>query len=114
MLYKYSKIFKIFFWLALIVAYIAAIVPTNIAPTVPELSDKVHHIFAFVILGFLLRLAYHINYWYALVLLVAFGGFIELSQYFTPTRCAEYKDVVADMIGAFIGLRIYKYLKRII
>jgi len=98
----------------LIVVYIAAILPSNLAPIVPELSDKAHHVFAFVVLGLLLRLAYRLNYWYALVLLTSFGGFIELSQYFTPTRCAEYKDIVADLIGVFIGFKIYKYLRRVV
>lgn len=113
MLYKYQKHFKVLFWLALFTVYIAAILPNHLAPSVPEISDKAHHVFAFVVLGLLLKLAYRMNYWYALVLLVAFGAFIEISQYFTPTRFAEYKDLIADLIGAFIGLKLYKYLRRV-
>jgi len=102
------------FWLALLVAYIAAVIPQDISPTVLELSDKAHHIFAFVVLGLLLRLAYTINYWYGLLLLMGFGIFIEVSQYFTLTRVAESKDVIADLIGSFIGLKLYKYLAKVI
>jgi VanZ family protein len=93
---------------------VAAILPQDLAPTVPELSDKTHHVFAFVILGLLLRLAYNINYWYGLLILVGFGAFIEVSQYFTVTRVAEEKDVLADLIGSFIGLKLYKYLRKVI
>ena len=95
-------------------SYIAAILPQEMAPTIGTLSDKAHHIFAFVVLGLLLRLAYQINYWYGLLILIAYGTFIEVSQYYTQDRCAEYKDIVADLIGAFIGLKLYKYLRKVI
>jgi VanZ family protein len=97
-----------------LVAYVAAVLPQDLAPTVPELSDKAHHVFAFVVLGLLLRLAYNINYWYGLLILMGFGVFIEVSQYFTITRVAEEKDVLADLIGSFIGLKLYKYLRKVI
>lgn len=113
-LYKYKKVFKVFFFLALIISYVAAILPPDLAPHVEQLSDKAHHIFAFVILGLLFRLAYDINYWKALLLLLLFGGFIEFSQYFVEGRCSESKDMIADLIGSFIGLKIYKYLRKVI
>jgi len=113
-LYKFRTAFKIVFWIALIVAYTAAILPQDFAPQITGFSDKVHHVFAFVVLGVLLRLGYDIKYWYALLVLVGFGVFIEVSQYFTPTRFADIKDVIADLIGAFIGLKIYKYLRKVI
>lgn len=98
----------------MITAYVAAILPQDLAPTVPELSDKAHHVFAFVVLGVLLRLAYKVNYWYGLLILVGFGVFIEVSQYFTTTRVAEKKDVISDLIGSFIGLKLYKYIRKVI
>ena len=113
-IYRYRPIFRVLFWLALIVAYVAAVLPQDIAPAVPELSDKAHHVFAFILLGLLLRLAYNVNYWYGLLMLVGFGMFIEISQYFTETRVAEEKDVIADLIGSFIGLKLYKYLRKVL
>ena len=113
-LYRYRSTFRILFWLAFITVYIAAVLPQDLAPTVPELSDKAHHVLAFIVLGLLLRLAYKINYWYGLLLLVGFGLLIEVSQYFTPTRVAESKDVIADLIGTFIGFKIYKYLRKVL
>ena len=113
-LYRYRNTFRILFWLALITAYVAAVLPQDLAPNVPALSDKAHHILAFIVLGLLLRLAYKINYWHGLLFLVGFGVFIEISQYFTPTRVAESKDVIADLIGAFIGFKLYKYLHKVL
>jgi len=113
-LYKIRTTFKVLFWIAFIGAYIAAILPQDFAPQMTGFSDKAHHVFAFVVLGVLLRLGYVIKYWYALLVLLGFGIFIEFSQYFTPTRFADIKDVIADLIGAFIGLKIYKYLYKVI
>jgi VanZ family protein len=96
------------------VSYVAAIVPQDIAPVLGPLNDKSQHILAFVILGILLRLGYQINYWYALLLLLGYGIVIEISQLFTTNRSAEQADVVADLIGSFIGLKLYKYLRRVI
>jgi VanZ family protein len=100
--------------LALLVSYIAAVVPQDMAPALGSLNDKSHHILAFVVLGLLLRLGYQINYWYALLLLLGYGVLIEFSQIYAVNRSAEQTDVVADLIGSFIGLKLYKYLRRVI
>ena len=113
-LYRHRAQFKILFWLAVIVSYVAAVLPQDMAPSIPEVSDKAHHVFAFVVLGLLLRLGYQIKYWYALMVLVAYGAFIEFSQIYAINRFAEVQDVVADLVGAFIGLKLYKYLRKVI
>jgi len=113
-LYKYRTLFKVLFWLALSVAYIAAVLPQELAPTIGTLSDKAHHILAFLVLGILIRLAYAIDYWTALLWLLGFGVFIEISQYFVEGRCSEINDILADSIGSFIGLKLSKYLRKII
>ena len=95
-------------------SYIAAVVPQDMAPQIGPLSDKGHHVFAFVILGLLLRLSYRINYWYALLLLLSYGALIEFSQLYAVNRSAELEDVAADLVGSFIGLKLYKYLRRVI
>lgn len=102
------------FWLAFVVSYIAAVVPQDMAPQIGPLSDKAHHVLAFVILGLLLRLSYRINYWYALLLLIGYGALIEFSQLYAVNRSAELADIAADAIGSFIGLKLYKYLRRAI
>jgi VanZ family protein len=75
-------------------------------------SDKANHVFAFVVLGMLLRLSYRISYWRAIIYLLMFGSFIELSQYITPTRSAEIQDIGADLMGVFVGLKLFKYLRK--
>lgn len=81
------------------------------APTLGPLSDKWTHFLAFAVLTLLLRLSYRVSSFQTLFLLSFYGVFIELSQYFTPNRCAEMLDVVADMIGIGIGLLLYKFLQ---
>ena len=113
-IYRFQSIFQLFFWLALLGSYTLAVLPSNLAPHVPNVSDKVHHIFAFVVLSLLIRLSYRIKYWYALIVLLGYGISIEISQYFLPTRSSDYHDVLADLIGIFIGLKLYKYISRVI
>lgn len=112
-LYEYHTIFRALFWIALLFSYVAAIVPQDSAPSLGPLSDKIHHIIAFVVLGLLLRLGYKIRYWTAFLLLVVYGSFIEFSQLFTLNRSAEITDILADSIGIFIGLTFYKYFKKV-
>ena len=100
--------------MALVVSYVAAVIPQNLAPNIGGMSDKGHHILAFVVLGLLLRLGYKIKYWHALLLLVAYGVLIEFSQLYAVNRSAEINDIVADLVGSFIGLKLYKYLRKVI
>jgi len=93
---------------------VTAVLPQEMAPSIPEVSDKAQHVFAFVVLGLLLRLGYQIKYWYALMALVAYGAFIEFSQIYAIGRFSDLKDVVSNLIGAFVGLKLYKYLRKVI
>ncbi|NKQ41419.1 MAG: VanZ family protein [Sulfurovum sp.] len=100
-LYRYKKFFGVAFLFCIVAIYLLAMLPQEKAPQLGW-SDKGNHVFAFVVLGLLLRLGFRISYWRALALLIAYGAFVELSQYFTPTRSAELADVAADTIGAHI------------
>ena len=102
-----SKEIKFLFWSALITSYILAILPQDIAPEIGNLSDKTLHFIAFSVLALLLNLAYKIAWWKSALILFFYACFIEVSQYFTPNRCAEFLDVVADIIGIGIGLLFY-------
>ncbi len=107
-------VFRALFWLALIISYISAVVPQDIAPTIGSLSDKSIHFIAFAVLTLLLRFAYSITWFQTLLLLFIYAVFIEFSQYFTPNRSAEFLDVVADVIGIGIGLLFYPFIQRLI
>lgn len=110
---QYSRKIRILFWLALTGSYIAAIVPQDVAPTIGDLSDKTLHFLAFAVLMFLLMLSYRLKWWQGSLYLLGYALFIELTQYCTPTRCAEGLDIVADAIGIVIGLVLYIGYKRL-
>ena len=111
-LYRYRGQFRVLFVVALIAIYILALLPQDQAPEF-HWSDKANHIFAFVVLGLLLRLGFRLSYWQSILLLIGYGVLIEISQYFTPDRSAELADIGADTIGSFVGLKLYRYLGRI-
>ena len=112
LLQPYSRHLRSLFWVALVGTYIAAVLPQDIAPTLGPLSDKWTHFLAFAILTILLRLSYRISAVQTTLFLFLYGILIEFSQYFTPNRCAETLDVVADMIGVAIGLLLYMFLQK--
>ncbi len=113
-LYRYRKQFRFLFVTALIAIYILALLPQDQAPQL-HWSDKANHVMAFVVLGLLLRLGFRFSYWQSLALLIAYGGLIELSQYYlTSDRSAELADIGADTVGSFIGLKLYKYLRKVL
>ncbi len=112
--FNYLLVFRVFFWLALLGSYIAAVVPQDMAPKVGSLSDKSIHFIAFAVLTLLLRFAYSITWFQTFLLLFVYAVFIEFSQFFTPNRSAELLDIVADAIGVGIGLLFYPFTKRLI
>jgi len=105
--------FRPLFWGALIFSYITAILPQEVAPTVGDLSDKTLHFLAFALLSLLLMLAYRMFWLKGVLYLLVYALFIEVTQSFTSTRCAESLDVVADAIGTALGLLLYFGYKQI-
>jgi VanZ family protein len=94
-------------WLAVAVAYVAAILPQQDAPHLGG-TDKTDHMAAFFTIAVLMRLAYPKRGLLALFAPIAlFGGFIEVSQ-MVPVihRDAEWSDWLADMVAALAGLLV--------
>ena len=110
---QYSKQIIFLFWTALIGSYILAILPQEIAPEIGNLSDKTLHFLAFAVLSLLLNLSYRMAWWKSVLYLLFYACFIEFSQYFTPNRCAEWLDILADIIGIGIGLLLYWGYKKL-
>jgi len=104
-------IWRVLFWMALFGSYTLSVLPGETVSPLFHWSDKLNHAGAFLVLGFLLRMGWRIGYGQALLLLVAYGGFIEISQLFAIHRSAEWADLGADTIGVFLGLKLYKYLR---
>jgi len=45
---------------------------------------------------------------------VIFGAIIEIIQYFLPTRSAEWGDLLSNSIGAFVGIIVIFFVKKMI
>lgn len=110
---QYSNQIIFLFWSALIGSYILAILPQDMAPEIGNFSDKTLHFIAFAVLSLLLNLSYRMAWWKSIAYLIFYACFIEFSQYFTPNRCAEFLDVVADTIGIGIGVLFYWGYKKL-
>jgi VanZ family protein len=69
--------------------------------------DKLVHAGLFLICGFLLTLGWlhQVKSWLPLlILLIAYAAVTEILQYFIPGRGASAADVIADAIGAVVGI----------
>ncbi len=99
------------FWIALVGSYLLSVLPGETVAPLFSWSDKINHLVAFVVLGFLLRRGWGIGYWRGVLLLVSYGCFIEVSQLFAVNRSAELADVVADTLGTMGGLMLSKIIK---
>ncbi len=101
------RLAKPLFWLALLFAYVAAVMPADEAPKISS-SDKVEHMAAFFTLAVLARLGYSAVAWLRTwLLLAAFGAFIEFSQLIPALhRDGNFADWFADLaaLSAGIGL----------
>lgn len=89
--------------------------------TIPYL-DKIFHFVAYFMLSilwcsyiFLLKSSYKIHKILTLVIifLTAYGIIIEVLQAeFTTTRYFEFSDIIANLLGVFVGLTIFNgYIK---
>jgi len=90
-------------------------------PSFP-LVDKVLHFIAYGLMGILFYRAYQTlriknNIQMLMVLSVVsaslYGISDEIHQSFVPFREAEVADVIADIIGAFSGVWLYRYSKHV-
>ena len=101
---------RLFFYRSFFVSMVAFVYLMAIIPSVnPGITylDKIIHFIIFVLLTFILdfctRRPLQENY-YLIFLLIGFGAFIEVSQYFTATRSAEFLDWAFDSLGVLVYL----------
>jgi VanZ family protein len=101
------RLFVFVFWLCIMMAYVAAILPQREAPR--GLGwDKLNHMLAFFTVTFLFRLAYpRVPVLVVALSMAAFGGAIELSQAIPfIARDAEWADWFADCVAVGVGLTV--------
>jgi len=103
----FRRFAKPIFWITLLFAYGAAIMPS---PDAPDLGagDKVNHIAAFLVLTWLGRHAYPaLGRWRLALALSAFGILIELTQAIPALhRDASFWDWMADSCAIVVALAI--------
>ena len=89
----------IFFFLLLVISYIAFLPNYNSLPELTSVSDILNHFMAFFVLAIFLDMGFCLKYRYAFALLLLYGFFIESVQYFLPNRDFSLLDIVVDMAG---------------
>jgi hypothetical protein len=106
---------KPLFWLALLFAYVAAIMPADEAPKIAA-SDKVEHMIAFFTLAVLARLGFRAaSAVKVAILLAVFGAFIEVTQTIPALhRDGNVADWLADCAAIAAGLLIATLALRLI
>ncbi len=107
-----SGLFKILFFVCLFaIEYLAT---TTIEIKVVEgMWDKSNHFLAFFVLYILLSLGYvKMDVKVKIYILLAFAIQIEVVQYFIEGRYFSTLDIVADVIGIFLGIISCKIFKR--
>lgn len=87
------------------ITLVAALLPAERAPKATD-WDKLDHALAFAALAvagvFAMQWMRRGVVW-VLPLLTALGALIELLQLFVPSRMADVRDLLADVVGAAIG-----------
>jgi hypothetical protein len=113
-----SKIALAIFWLGL---FIGTHVPVEVEKLAPETSDKLIHALAYAGLSFLLATTWELAVgrlsvrhltlaWFAVVL---FAAFDEVTQ-IPVGRVCDFRDWLADTVGAAIGLSLFVALYRVL
>lgn len=109
---------KIWVWSppVLLMALIFLMSSLSAPPDIPgDLSDVSAHVFVYAVLGVLVLRALANARWsgvtiqmigWTFVVTVAYGISDEFHQRFVPGRMAEVRDLLADMVGALIGIAI--------
>ncbi len=109
----------ILYW---IILFIGTSIPADHITIAVELSDKLKHFGAYLVLSFLLSLNLHFQekwlkvsifyFIFAFIISIFYGVLDELHQLFIPNRSAELLDWIADTLGSVIGVLVsYVFIK---
>ncbi|GAB6282358.1 MAG: hypothetical protein STSR0008_11030 [Ignavibacterium sp.] len=126
-MFKFLEKRKLFFvYLPLLIywsiLFILTSIPINKLPEI-GLSDKIEHFGAYLVLSFLLNLAFRFQNkiklfserpnLFSFLFAFIYGVFDEIHQAFIPGRDCDLFDLTADTIGAILGLIIILFLSKI-
>ena len=106
------RLLKIAFWMAALFAFVLAVLPQ---PPSFDVSDKLEHMAAFMVITVLGCVAYPRFPRLKLALaLIAFGGLIELVQEIPMLhRDSELGDWIADIVAVVVGLGGFALVRRL-
>jgi VanZ family protein len=98
-----TRTIRVLLGMALLVISYFAFTPLE-TPVVGQLNDKLSHIFAFIVLAFLVDFSWPQTSWNPLkyIPLFGYGLFIEVVQAVIPNRIFSTWDMVADLLGLLI------------
>jgi len=92
---------------------VMSMIPSTQLPNVLDFWDKAQHALAFAILTLTGSIAYPTKRTRIYLGLILFAVGIELIQkYFTTTHVGDARDLLADGLGAILGIIIYILLRR--
>jgi VanZ family protein len=104
-------------WRAALLLLLCGIAWLALSPAPPPQADlgwdKTNHLAAFATLAAVAVLGRCGAFWRIGSALLAYGGLIEVLQSFTPTRMAEWPDLLADGMGIALGLLLMAGLRRL-
>ena len=90
------------FWSCGGIILVLSLLPTT--ASIPDTGwDKSNHVLAFFILTILGCRAYPNRIAVVLLGAILYGGLIEVLQFLTPHRSAEWMDLIADALGVLAG-----------
>ncbi len=107
---------KTLFYLTLFAVTVLAFIPTYASlPDAVSVSDVLNHFAAFSVLFFLHLRAYPAEApQHRILLLIAYGVFIEAVQYFLPARSASAGDIAVDAAAVLFSAAIQRLLPRFV
>jgi VanZ family protein len=107
-------IWLIAFWGSLFLITYLALTPHESPEIIHfRFKDKILHALAFGYLTGLLRWRYPTwaTSWRTTLMLLAYGGLIELAQSFIPSRQCSLADMVADAFGILMALALMRLME---
>lgn len=105
--YNFPIYWKLSLILSLLTILLLTLSPNGLNPIKLAQIDKFYHICAFAALAFTKRMAFYQTPIIILIFLSAgIGLLIEVIQYFIPNRSFSVADIIADIVGAILGLII--------
>ena len=106
-------IFRTLFFSATIAIIILAVLPSDKLTSTMKISDILNHTMAFLTLSFLFRQSFpHKKNKVLFIYLSAYGGLIELIQFFLPWRSCDLKDLSVDITAILAFIIISEIFKK--